>query len=99
VEGLRELLSRYGREVLLVATVDARRTGRSPVQATVDAFLDVFRAPLVPNVRRHLLVHAAAAATGPSADAVERVGQRDGLAGGLAGIEHELRAVAQQGLV
>jgi len=61
VEAMRDLVTRYGREVLCVATVAARRTGRSPVEATVDAFLEVFRSPGVPDVRRRLLVAAAAA--------------------------------------
>jgi hypothetical protein len=61
VEALRDLVARYGREVLCVATVAARRTGRSPIEATVDAFLEVFRSPGVPDVRRQLLVAVAAA--------------------------------------
>ena len=61
IEALRDLVTRYGREVLCVATVAARRTGRSPIEATVDAFLEVFRSPGVPDVRRRLLVAVAAA--------------------------------------
>lgn len=61
LEALRDVVTRYGREVLLVATVAARRTGRPPMDATVEAFVALFRSPGAPDVRRHLLLHVGAA--------------------------------------